>query len=411
MNEWLRGLAMGVGAALFLSAPAPTRAADVLVADRLSDSVYRYSSDGTFLNLVLREDDEIPEDDFISQPTGLALSPDATQLFVSSSQTNSVIRYDYDALAGAASNPFVFATAADGLQFPNAISFNPAGDAIYVSNLGGTGVARFNLDGSSAGAPLAPFGAFSQFSGLAWTPDDRLLVGGFQNSPGQNSGAVGKSDAAVATFTTFIGPASSLHGASGLLVHEGHVYVTSMFRGNVQRFDLNTGALDATFSVTGLGFPQGLMSAPGGDGFLVGVLGFVAGSGGIAHYDFNGALVGDGVFAANGGGGFTEATAMITVRDLTAVPGDFNGDQFVDADDLAAWTTNFGDDSGQATLDMGDADADGDVDGSDFLIWQRNVSSNSGSLAQAVPEPQIAILAMIAVLAAAIISRRALALG
>ena len=382
---------IAVGVVLLLGRPATIQAADVLVADRLSDSVYRYSANGDFLNVVLSEVDAQPEDDYVSQPTGLALSPDGTQLYVSSSQTDTVVRYDYESATGLASNPFVFADQQDGLSFPNSILFSPDGATVYVSNLGGTGVARFNLDGSSAGAPLGAFdnGAYSEFSGLAWTPTGELLVNGFLNSVTGAGGAVGKSDAAVATLESFIGPSASLVGASGLLIHDDHAYVTGMFAGNLQRFDLESGLPDATFSVTGLPFPQGLMVSPDGNGLLVGILGYANGAGQIAHYDFEGNLVGDGVFAAPGGGGFAEATVFIPVPDL---PGDFNGDRLVDATDLAAWATHFGDESGEATLAMGDADGNGTVDGADFLLWQRHAKLALTTATLAVPEPASLLL-------------------
>jgi hypothetical protein len=385
--------AVVVGVVLPLETPVLTRAADVLVADRLTDSVYRYSPSGTFLNVVLVERDEVPADDFIDQPTGLALSPDAAKLYVSSSQTNKVIRYDYDALTGLASNASVFADAADALQFPNAITFSPAGDKIYVSSLGGTGVAQFNVDGSSAGGPLGAAGELAGgATGLDWTPSGELLVGSFADLPAGTTGSFFKSNPAVTSVAAFIGPSTSLAGASGVLVHGDYVYATGMFASSLRRFNLAEGSPDPDFNVGGLAFPQGLMEAPDGNGMLAGILGYANGAGHIAHYDFDGNLVGDGVFASPGGGGFSEATAFVTVR----VTGDFNDDLLVNGDDLAVWATNFGDRSGQATLAMGDADANGDVDGNDFLIWQRNVSVAPNPETQSAPEPGSAGLATIA---------------
>jgi hypothetical protein len=65
-------------------------------------------------------------------------------------------------------------------------------------------------------------------------------------------------------------------------------------------------------------------------------------------------------------------------------PADFNGDTFVDGDDLDAWAAAFGSGSG------GDADDDVDSDGADFLIWQRELSP---SMAAAIPEPTSLYLA------------------
>jgi hypothetical protein len=76
---------------------------------------------------------------------------------------------------------------------------------------------------------------------------------------------------------------------------------------------------------------------------------------------------------------------------------DFNEDGFVDGDDLAAWQTNFGMNSGAAKFD-GDADLDGDVDGDDFLAWQREWSGLGEATAASatIPEPAAATLLLTA---------------
>lgn len=77
---------------------------------------------------------------------------------------------------------------------------------------------------------------------------------------------------------------------------------------------------------------------------------------------------------------FLEVPARILIQNNTSdaidalnlfVPGDFNGDGMVDADDVDIWTQYYGTIS-RATPGMGDADGDGDVDGRDFLAWQQN---------------------------------------
>ena len=371
------------------------QAGDLLVADRLSNSIYRYSETGALLGTVLADNVNL------NQPTGLALSPDLTKLYVASFQNSQIVAYDYNLAAGTATNPTVFAAGfADNLATPSSILFSHDGSMMYVSNWGGTGVARFNLDGSTAGPPLqfaAPLNqSIFQFSGLAFAPTGELLVGGFLDFPAGINGAVGRLNAANTALTPVTGPDTSLGGASGLLVHGDDLYVTGMFASNIQRFDANTGAHDPTFSVTGLEFPQGLLAAPDGNGFLVGILGVSNGAGHIARYDFDGNLL--GTFAAHGNGGFTEATAFIEVPDpAAAIPGDFNNDQTVDGDDLAIWETNLGNNSGSATVATGDADANGKIDGADFLIWQRNFSAApTTTTAISIPEPDALSVALIA---------------
>jgi hypothetical protein len=61
------------------------------------------------------------------------------------------------------------------------------------------------------------------------------------------------------------------------------------------------------------------------------------------------------------------------VTDQPGAEGDFNGDGFVDAYDLDAWSTGFG---------------EGTLGGNDFLAWQRNANTAEPSAATAaVPEP------------------------
>jgi probable HAF family extracellular repeat protein len=75
---------------------------------------------------------------------------------------------------------------------------------------------------------------------------------------------------------------------------------------------------------------------------------------------------------------------------------DFNGDNQINADDLSAWSANFGMTEG-ATKTHGDADADLDADGADFLAWQRDAGLSLGqAAATAVPEPATAALVLAA---------------
>lgn len=92
------------------------------------------------------------------------------------------------------------------------------------------------------------------------------------------------------------------------------------------------------------------------------------------------------------------------IHDATAVvdpiPGDFDGDGMVDADDLAQWEGDYGISANS------DADGDGDTDGADSLIWQQNLTP-VGGLAEvnSIPEPSSTIL-LIFGLASRAVSRR-----
>jgi hypothetical protein len=91
---------------------------------------------------------------------------------------------------------------------------------------------------------------------------------------------------------------------------------------------------------------------------------------------------GDGAIAA-GGVEYIESS----------IPGDFDGDSDVDADDLVVWRENFG--SMTADPLSGDADGDSDADGDDFLAWQRNLTGPLATAATVTaPEPRAALLAI-----------------
>ena len=83
---------------------------------------------------------------------------------------------------------------------------------------------------------------------------------------------------------------------------------------------------------------------------------------------------------------------------------DFDLDFDVDADDLAAWAAEFGNDGGWT---QGDANGNGTIGGGDFLSWQRNFTGTpSVGATSAVPEPTTVALAMLAGIASLAACRR-----
>lgn len=72
-------------------------------------------------------------------------------------------------------------------------------------------------------------------------------------------------------------------------------------------------------------------------------------------------------------------------------PGDFNGDDAVNGDDLAVWKSQFR----TQTPQDADADRDGDVDGADFLLWQRHVGPSVAAIPEPGTLPMLLIAAMI----------------
>jgi hypothetical protein len=89
------------------------------------------------------------------------------------------------------------------------------------------------------------------------------------------------------------------------------------------------------------------------------------------------------------------APQIYTVSPAARIAGDFNGDAYVDALDLALWTQN----AGAATVAnyiAGDGDGDLDVDGHDFLAWQRNVGATPAPTAATALAPPDAPLPLVA---------------
>lgn len=385
-------LALVLGVACWYVAPLVSRAADLLVADRLSNSVYRYSSTGALLGTVIDHSTDL------NQPTGIGMSLDFKELFVSSSQNNRVMKYDYDAATGVASNPSIFADAAGGLAFPNDIQFSPDGSKVYVANLDG-GVSRFFADGSSAGSklvlsPPAGEGNFAA-SSMSFTPAGKLLAGAFQE------GGILISDNSVSAFPEYlVQPSPAITGATGLMIHDGYVYASGLFTTSIRRFALSNGQIDSSWGISGVGFPQDLAAAPDGNGFLAGILGFTNGTGNISRYAFDGTFL--NTFAVTGQNGFTEATAFVSVpRPL----GDFNGNGVVDAADYVVWR------KASPTDTLPNDDTPGVVDASDYADWRANFGKSAAASgaalgANSVSEPASVLLLVIAILAGSMVRNR-----
>ncbi len=98
-----------------------------------------------------------------------------------------------------------------------------------------------------------------------------------------------------------------------------------------------------------------------------------------------------------GGGGFLNF--MRITEHLLEIPGDYNGDRFVDVADYTAWRNAFG----EVGASLADGNHDGVVDIGDYVIWRHAMpSSGSGSGSamgptQAVPEPGSCVLVAIGV--------------
>jgi len=67
---------------------------------------------------------------------------------------------------------------------------------------------------------------------------------------------------------------------------------------------------------------------------------------------------------------------------LSALPGDFNGDQAVTGADYVLWADHFGGDEG--VLAAGTGNGDGTISGADYVLWANNFGNTASAT---IPEP------------------------
>ena len=100
--------------------------------------------------------------------------------------------------------------------------------------------------------------------------------------------------------------------------------------------------------------------------------------------------------------GVENGTISIPVNFLVVLPGDYNSDGIVDAQDYVVWQRNVGL-TGGATYARGDGNRDGDVTVADYDIWRSHFGetasgfASAGGLASAIPEPSSIALAMLGI--------------
>jgi len=195
-----------------------------------------------------------PTPSFGATATATPCTPDI-QMFVSSHNTSSVLRYD--AQTGAFSDSFV-PTAKGGLNGAHAMSFDVAGD-LYVTDDSGHSVLRYDADGlplHAAGQTGATFvaagsGGLSHPSGLAFGSDGDLYI----TSQGTNSvlrfnGATGAPrPASGQTGATFVPTGSGGLSSPSAVVfgQDGNLYVTSAGSNTILKYAGPTGAFVSAF--------------------------------------------------------------------------------------------------------------------------------------------------------------------
>jgi sugar lactone lactonase YvrE len=304
----------------------------VLVGDRLTNRILKYSNGGSFLGVVVDDDANLGSGSGNNIGiSAVTLSPDLTQLYVGTLD-NKVVRYDFNGTT--ATNPAVYTSnGASTISGPGGLLFSQSGSTLYVANRGAfanlTTVAQLDANGVSAGANLTG-GPTTGRTGLAYDPNGTLLVGAFGSnfSPtGAPGGGVLKFDSGSNSFVDLVPQNTALAGTSGLLVNGNDLYVvasvsTNFFQGVVGKFNATTGAVDGSFGTGGyvtpeVSFPASITASADGSGFLLGMLNAVVNGGGrVDRYGFDGAQLGvwaSPVSAVDEALGFREATALLTV--------------------------------------------------------------------------------------------------
>jgi sugar lactone lactonase YvrE len=102
-------------------------------------------------------------------PVGLALSPDGGTLYVSNSDVNTVLAYEIGTNT-------LSTLISSGLFSPYGIALNTAGTILYIANSGNVSVAQYVIaDATHIATELIPAGPILESEDLAVSPDDNTL--------------------------------------------------------------------------------------------------------------------------------------------------------------------------------------------------------------------------------------------
>ena len=200
---------------------------NLYVSSSNTDEVLRYSSDGTFEDVFVG-----PNSGGLDGPTGMAFDPSG-RLYVSSSNTDEVLRYSSD---GTFEDVFVGPNSG-GLDGPKDIDFGPD-DNLYVSS--DNRILRF--DGST-GLFINDFvmrgsGGLNLSSGFAFDPSGRLYVSS------SNTDEVLRYSSDGTFEDVFVGPNSGgLDGPKDVQFSTDgkYLYVSSFLTGEILRYDAHDG--------------------------------------------------------------------------------------------------------------------------------------------------------------------------
>jgi len=246
---------------------------------------------------------------------GLAFAPGGERLAAVSLAGDAVIEYDAESALPLRTARMVCAGA-----LPFDAVYGPGGD-LYVSCLGGNGVARIDADtGEPAPFVLGGAGGLIAPRGLAFGPNGDLLV---SSVTGEVLAYDGASGAFAGVFVDATGNGGGPIDPYALLFQAGRLYVASGFPSEVKAYDAASGAFVSTFVPSGSGgldTPTGLDFGPDGDLYVTSQA-----DDAVRRYDgTSGAFV--EVFVAAGAGGI-DAPLDLAFRPapplVPALPGGF----------------------------------------------------------------------------------------
>jgi hypothetical protein len=231
---------------------------ELIVASSNTDSIFRYGTDGEFL----QEFGILPDAETPDYPVDTIIGPDGN-LYVSGWISSNVLRYD--ATTGAFIDEFVTA-GNNGLDSAAGIAFGPDGH-LYVASRLTSEVLRF--DGSTGdfidAFVMAGSSDLDEAEGLVFGPDGDLYVSDYANS------AVYKYDGTTGVFDSNFVTAGSgtLDKAEDLTFGpDGNLYVADDNGSSVLRYDGTTGAFIDDFIPSGsdgLTFATGVGFGPDGN--------------------------------------------------------------------------------------------------------------------------------------------------
>jgi hypothetical protein len=254
-----------VTAIVWMSFDARAALGQLLVSDRVTNTILQFGWDGSFQKQLVGPANSLSTSD-LDGPAAMAFG-NGNDLFVASQNTGEVLRFDRQ--TGQYLGSF-----ASGIYGPGGLMFDPASNVLYVSefgNMDGQKIDRFNAaPGASFGASLGSIGLDSDpktgRAGMALGPDGALYVSSFfdgrilrVNDP------AGSSPSAPTTFAQ--GPMGFMGTNSLVFDSAGNLDAVGLFSFDVYRFGGDgTGHGDLISAASGsLAYPCAAIIAPNGN--------------------------------------------------------------------------------------------------------------------------------------------------